>query len=35
MASSSPYMKTYQILENYKNIQINFDQDIKSSAKVN
>lgn len=35
MASSSPYMKTYKILENYKNVQINFDQDIKNSYRVN
>ena len=35
MASSSPYMRTYKILENYNNIQINFDQNIKSVHKVN
>lgn len=34
-ASSSPYMKTYKILENYNNIQINFGQDIKNSYRMN
>ena len=34
MASSSPHMETYKILENYKNIQINFGQNIKSDHQI-
>lgn len=31
MASSSPYMRIYKILTNYKNIQVIFDENIKSA----